>query len=106
MANTTSQSYLPPGLPMPAPSPDGVDRGFYEGLSRNELTVQRCNKCHTFQFAPELIQIGRQVSPRRAENQPSYRIETDSPLFQDGCRHLRAAWNPIQAVAKLELAAP
>jgi uncharacterized protein len=55
MANTTTQSYLPPGLPMPAPSPDGVDKGFYEGLARNELTVQRCNKCHTFQFGPELI---------------------------------------------------
>lgn len=55
MPETTTKSYLPPGLAVPVPSPDGVDKGFYEGLARHELTVQRCNKCHTFQFAPELI---------------------------------------------------
>ncbi|MGO9059620.1 MAG: Zn-ribbon domain-containing OB-fold protein [Candidatus Binataceae bacterium] len=55
MAESTTKSYLPPGLAVPMPSPDGVDKGFYEGLKRHELTVQCCNKCHTFQFAPELI---------------------------------------------------
>jgi uncharacterized protein len=55
MSETTTKSYLPPGLAVPVPSPDGVDKGFYEALARHELTVQRCNKCRTFQFAPELI---------------------------------------------------
>lgn len=55
MAESTTKSYLPAGLAVPVPSPDGMDKDFYEGLKRHELTVQRCNKCHTFQFAPELI---------------------------------------------------
>jgi uncharacterized protein len=55
MAETTTKSYLPPGLSIPVPSPDGMDKGFYDALKRHELTVQRCNKCQTFQFAPELM---------------------------------------------------
>lgn len=55
MAKTTSESYLPPGLPIPVPAPDGLDKGFWEAVARHELAVQRCNRCQTFQFAPEWI---------------------------------------------------
>jgi len=51
--NTTS--YLPSGMPLPAPSPDGLDTEFWEAARRHELVVQRCNNCQGFQFGPEWI---------------------------------------------------
>ncbi len=55
MAKDASGPYLPPGLPIPRPTPDGMDRGFWEAAARHELAVQRCGKCHTLQFAPEFL---------------------------------------------------
>jgi uncharacterized OB-fold protein len=52
---TTPTSYLPSGIPLPAPSPDGLDNEFWEATLRHELVVQRCNACQTFQFGPEWI---------------------------------------------------
>jgi uncharacterized OB-fold protein len=52
---TETTTYLPTGLPLPAPSPDGLDREFWEAARRHELVVQRCNACRTFQFGPEWI---------------------------------------------------
>ena len=52
---TTPTSYLPAGMPLPAPSPDGLDQEFWEAARRHELVVQRCNSCQTFQFGPEWI---------------------------------------------------
>ncbi len=49
------KTYLPEGMPAPAPSRDGVDRGFYEAARRHELAVQRCQQCGTFQFPAEWI---------------------------------------------------
>lgn len=48
-------SYLPEGLPAPAPFPDGLDAGYWEGLAAAELRAQRCRKCRTWQWAPEWI---------------------------------------------------
>jgi uncharacterized OB-fold protein len=50
-----SSSYLPPGLPIPAATSDGLDREFWEALRRHELVVQHCKSCGTFQFGPEWI---------------------------------------------------
>src|SRR6266404_1478417 len=50
-----SKTYLPAGMPAPAPAPDGLDREFWEALKRHELVIQRCNSCHAFQFGPEWI---------------------------------------------------
>ncbi len=52
---TTTAHYLPPGLPAPAPSPDGLGAEFWEATGRHELLVQRCNACGTFQWGPEFI---------------------------------------------------
>lgn len=52
---TTRTSYLPAGMPLPAPSPDGLDQAFWEAARRHELVVQRCTNCQTFQFGPEWI---------------------------------------------------
>lgn len=48
-------SYLPEGLPVPAPTRDGLDAAYWEGVRAHELRVQRCNECHTFQWGPEWI---------------------------------------------------
>lgn len=45
--------YLLPGLPAPAPSPDGLDRPFWDGLKSEELHLQRCNACRKFQWGAE-----------------------------------------------------
>jgi uncharacterized OB-fold protein len=52
---TERTSYLPSGLPLPAPSVDGLDKEFWEATRRHELVVQRCNACGIFQFGPEWI---------------------------------------------------
>jgi len=52
---TVREAYLPPGLPAPRPSPDGLDRPFWEAAKRHELLVQRCNACNGFQWGPEFI---------------------------------------------------
>ena len=48
-------SYLPKGLPAPAPENDGLDKPYWEATRRGELMVQRCTKCGTFQWGPEWI---------------------------------------------------
>ena len=55
MAKTTSKPYLPSGLAIPRPTPDGLDRGFWQAAARHEVAVQRCNKCETLQFPPEFL---------------------------------------------------
>jgi uncharacterized OB-fold protein len=52
---TTTSTYLPAGLPVPAPAVDGLDRPFWEAAARRELLVQRCGDCHGYQFGPEWI---------------------------------------------------
>ncbi len=49
------ENYLPDGLPAPAPSPDGLDREYWEGTKRGELKVQQCSSCGTHQWGPEWI---------------------------------------------------
>lgn len=48
-------SYLHPGLPIPVPSGDGLDRAFWEGLADGKLLIQRCTACSTWQWGPEWI---------------------------------------------------
>lgn len=47
--------YLNPGLPRPAPTPDGLDKPFWQGLAQNELWLQKCNACSRFQWGPEWL---------------------------------------------------
>ena len=48
-------TYLPPGLPMPVPEPDGLSALYWSGLRENVLRVQRCEACGCVQWGPEWI---------------------------------------------------
>ena len=48
-------SYLPEGLPAPAPAVDGLDTEYWEGAKRHELMVQSCNACDRVQWGPEWV---------------------------------------------------
>lgn len=48
-------SYLKPGLPAPAPAPDGLDAPFWDGLGEGRLLIQRCDSCEGWQWGPEWI---------------------------------------------------
>jgi len=52
---TVPQHYLPEGLAIPVPEPDGLSRPYWEGLRENRLLVQRCRNCKTWQWGPEWI---------------------------------------------------
>jgi uncharacterized OB-fold protein len=49
-----SNTYLPAGMPAPAPTGDQLDKEFWEGAKRHQLNIQRCAKCGVFQM-PEWI---------------------------------------------------
>lgn len=46
---------LADGLPYPVPSRDGLDARYWEGCRNHELWVQRCPRCQTWQWGPEII---------------------------------------------------
>ena len=52
---SSSNSYLPPGLPIPVPGPDGLTAPYWEGARAGRLMVQRCKGCGGFQWGPEWI---------------------------------------------------
>ncbi len=52
---TEATTYLPAGLPQPAPAVDGLDTEFWAATRRHELVVQKCNACGGFQFGPEWV---------------------------------------------------
>lgn len=45
--------YLNPGLPQPVATP--LDEPYWAGLRNDQLLVQRCNQCNTWQWGPECI---------------------------------------------------
>lgn len=55
MNATTSNPYLPAGLPIPVPEADGVSAPYWSGLREGRLMVQRCRSCSTWQFGPEWL---------------------------------------------------
>ena len=48
-------SYLPAGLPAPAPEPDGLSAPYWAGLLKGHILIQRCGKCRGWQWGPEWI---------------------------------------------------
>ncbi len=52
---TAQRFYLPAGLPVPEPFPDGLDRPYWEGLRRQRLVIQHCLDCRSFQWLPEWL---------------------------------------------------
>ena len=55
MNEPDTQTYLPAGLPIPVPEPDGLSAPYWNGLRENRLLVQRCGGCGGWQFGPEWI---------------------------------------------------
>ncbi|MGB3067256.1 MAG: zinc ribbon domain-containing protein [Ottowia sp.] len=53
--NTPATHYLPSGLPAPVPEADGLSAPYWKGLQQEQLLVQRCTACGTWQFGPEWI---------------------------------------------------
>ena len=53
MPSSTTEHYLPDGLPIPVAAGDGLDAPFFEALGRDELVVQRCKECNNWQWGPE-----------------------------------------------------
>ncbi len=54
-APTSTVRYLPAGLPIPVPEPDGLSAPYWSGLREGRLLVQRCAGCATWQFGPEWL---------------------------------------------------
>lgn len=49
----SANPYLLPGLPKPAPAPDGLDAPYWEAAAAERLVMQRCRDCGTWQWGPE-----------------------------------------------------
>jgi uncharacterized OB-fold protein len=52
---TEAPTYLPAGLPIPLPEPDGLSAPFWQGLKDQRILVQRCTRCGIWQWGPEWI---------------------------------------------------
>jgi uncharacterized OB-fold protein len=50
-----SQAYLPDGLPIPVPEPNGLSAPYWEGLKREVLMVQRNARTGVWQWPPQWI---------------------------------------------------
>lgn len=75
MSKTVSPSYLPPGLPIPVAEPDGLSAPYWTGLCHNQLLIQRCGHCQTWQFGPEwLCHRCHAFDPEWTEVEPRGRI--------------------------------
>ncbi|MBN8988943.1 MAG: OB-fold domain-containing protein [Rhizobiales bacterium] len=55
MNDASRVAYLPSGLPIPVPEPDGLSAPYWAGLQQNRLLVQRCAQCGSWQFGPEWL---------------------------------------------------
>jgi len=55
MSSKASSAYLPQGLPIPVAEPDRLSAPYWTGLRKNQLLVQRCPHCRTWQFGPEWL---------------------------------------------------
>ena len=50
-----SESYLPPGLPIPVPEANGLSKPFWDGLRNETIMVQRNPRTGVYQFPPQWI---------------------------------------------------
>jgi uncharacterized OB-fold protein len=50
-----SESYLPPGLPIPVPERNGLSAPFWQGVREERLTVQRNPRTGVYQWPPQWI---------------------------------------------------
>ena len=50
---TSTQSYLPEGLPIPTWEADELQKPYWTGLQEEVIRVQKCGDCGAFQWGPE-----------------------------------------------------
>jgi len=50
-----SDSYLPAGMPAPAPHIDGLSKPYWDGTREGKLRIQKCRGCQSWQWGPEWI---------------------------------------------------
>ena len=75
MTETATPFYLPEGLPIPVPEPDGLSEPYWSGLRQGRLRVQHCANCGTWQFGPEwLCHHCHQFDPAWEDIAPKGRI--------------------------------
>lgn len=85
-----SPTYLPAGLPIPVPEPDGLSAPYWHGLRENRLLVQRCGGCGGWQFGPEWIcHRCHRFDPEWVEVAPRGRIHS-----------WERVWHPVHACLK------
>jgi uncharacterized protein len=51
----TNPYYLPEGLPRPTAENDGLSKPYWDALRDEQLLIQRCAGCQTWQWGPEWI---------------------------------------------------
>jgi uncharacterized OB-fold protein len=85
-----TKPYLPAGLPIPVPEPDGLSAPYWSGLRENRLRVQRCGGCGGWQFGPEWIcHRCHRFDPEWVEVAPRGRIYS-----------WERVWHPVHACLK------
>ena len=82
--------YLPPGLPRPAPEPDGLDVPYWEGTRAHELRVQRCRACGGWQWGPEWM----------CHRCRSFRMSWETIAGRGRIYSWERAWHPVHGALK------
>jgi uncharacterized OB-fold protein len=90
MSTSTSTSYLPSGMPLPAPSPDGLDAEFWAATRRHDLVVQRCKQCRTYLWGPEWI----------CHNCRSFELEWERIPTRGRIFSWERVWHPVHPALK------
>ena len=91
-----ADSYLPEGLPAPAPAIDGLDTEYWEAAKRHELLVQECRDCNGPQWGPEWVchrchsfNLGWRTLSGRGRIYSWERVwHPVHPALQDGCPYI------------------
>lgn len=96
-------SYLNPGLPKPAPMPDGRDAPFWEAAAEGVLKFQRCNACNRWQWGPEWIchrcysddLAFEAVAPADASGTPHASAVAEGRIYS-----FERVWHPVHPALK------
>ena len=85
-----TSAYLQPGLPAPAPSPDGLDKPFWDALAQEQLVAQRCANCQGWQWGPEWI--GHRCLSSELTYQP---LDAQARIYS-----YERVWHPVHPALK------
>ena len=85
-----SATYLPPGLPIPVPEPNGLSAPYWEGVRREALMVQRNPLTGVFQFPPQWI----------AHDTQTFNIEWVEVAPKGVIYSWTRAWHPVHPALK------